>query len=49
MLLGFLERTPQMMRVWGDVREYEPSRIRLDNCCAEERLLGRAGGGRATS
>ena len=29
MLLGFLEAKPEMFKIWGDVREYEPERIRL--------------------
>jgi hypothetical protein len=35
MLLGFLKRSPRMVRVWGDVRDYEPERIRIDDVCAE--------------
>jgi hypothetical protein len=35
MLLGFLERSPQMAQVWGDVRDYEPERIRIDGVCVE--------------
>jgi SMI1 / KNR4 family (SUKH-1) len=35
MLLGFLERSPQMVRVWGDVRDFDPGRIRIDDVCIE--------------
>ena len=35
MLLGFLERLPQMIRLWGDVRDYDPGRIRIDDVCAD--------------
>jgi hypothetical protein len=31
MLLGFLERSPRMVRLWGDVREYDPERIRIES------------------
>jgi hypothetical protein len=30
MILDFLERKPRMIAVWGDIRDYEPERIRLD-------------------
>jgi hypothetical protein len=29
MILGWLQRKPQMVKVWGDIDEYEPDRIRL--------------------
>jgi hypothetical protein len=35
MLLGFLERSPQMIQVWGDVRDLDPKRIRIDDVCIE--------------
>lgn len=35
MLLGFLERDPTIIRLWGDVRDFDPERIRIDNLCAE--------------
>jgi hypothetical protein len=35
MLLGFLERSPQMVQLWGDVRDYDPSRIRIDDVCGD--------------
>jgi hypothetical protein len=35
MILGFLERSPRMMRLWGDVRDLDPKRIRIDDVCAE--------------
>jgi hypothetical protein len=35
MLLGFLERSPRMIRIWGDVGDYEPERIRIDDVCVE--------------
>jgi hypothetical protein len=35
MLLGYLERSPQMMQVWGDVRDLDPKRIRIDDVCVE--------------
>jgi hypothetical protein len=30
MILDFLERKPRMVGVWGDIRLYEPERIRVD-------------------
>jgi SMI1-KNR4 cell-wall len=35
MLLGFLERAPEIVRLWGDIRDFSPDLIRLDNVCAE--------------
>jgi hypothetical protein len=35
MLLGFLERSPRMVRLWGDVRDFEPERIRIADVCIE--------------
>jgi hypothetical protein len=35
MFLGFLERSPRMVRIWGNVRDYEPERIRIDDVCIE--------------
>lgn len=35
MLLGFFERMPQMVKLWGDIRDFAPERIRIDNVCAE--------------
>lgn len=34
-MLGFLERSPEMIRLWGDVRDYDPGCIRIDDVCAD--------------
>jgi hypothetical protein len=31
MLLGFLERDPAIVPLWGDIRDFDPDRIRLDH------------------
>jgi len=38
MLWGPLARSPQLVRVRGDVRDFEPERIRIDDVCVEGRL-----------
>ncbi len=35
MFLGFLERSPRMVQLWGDVQDYEPERIRIADVCIE--------------
>lgn len=30
MILGWLQRTPRMRKVWGDINDFEPSRIRVE-------------------
>ncbi|MBI3412287.1 MAG: SMI1/KNR4 family protein [Planctomycetes bacterium] len=35
MLLGFLERDPVIVRLWGDVRNFSSDRIRIEDVCSE--------------
>jgi hypothetical protein len=35
MLAGFMERSPDMIGVWGDINDLEPHRLRIDDCCAD--------------
>jgi hypothetical protein len=35
MFLGFMERLPEMVSIWGDIRDFEPDRLRIDDCCAD--------------
>lgn len=35
MFVGFLERSPNMVRVWGDVNEMEPHRLYIADCCSD--------------
>lgn len=35
LLIGFFERKPEVVGIWGDINDLSPADIRIDDCCAD--------------